>query len=298
LSTLQYLQRFKFSEQVMEGFFRPFFGGVLLDNELGTAAPLFRFYLKKFLLGRCFTPRCGIGDLPAQIWSRSEDVVRLHLRTIAEKLVMEPGHAGEGVVQKVLLNCGLTGERPVPLEGVEAVVLATDEPGAVSLLEGALPGEGRNYHGVNAVYFTSRQSLYPEPCLVLPSGRERVARHFCQCTNINPALAPGGHHLISATVLERQGWDDARLFEACRAEIAEVFPGRSSGLEPLRVVRVPRAVPHQPPPLPAVWHPQRVPGVSNVFLAGHGTAHASLDGVMQSGENAARLVLEHLQHKT
>jgi hypothetical protein len=39
-----------------------------------------------------------------------------------------------------------------------------------------------------------------------------------------------------------------------------------------------------------------MPGFSNVFLAGHSTTHASLDGVMQSGENAARLVLEHLKH--
>ena len=37
-STRQYLDGF--SEKAIERFFRPFFGGVLLDNELETSAPV------------------------------------------------------------------------------------------------------------------------------------------------------------------------------------------------------------------------------------------------------------------
>jgi hypothetical protein len=295
LSTWDYLQNYEFSEQVLEGFFRPFFGGVLLDNDLETAAPLFRFYLKKFLLGRCFVPRCGIGDLPAQLWNRVSEEVSLHLRSQAVALEKQGAVPGPARVHRVQVNSdALPADELMPLEGVQAVVLATDENTTAALLEDALPGSTREYHSVSAVYFTSATSLYREPCLVLPSGKERVVRHFCQVTNINPALAPAGRKLISATVLERQDWEDSRLFTECRREIQEVFP-EAAGLQPLRVERVPQAVPRQPAPLQQVLKPQTVPALTNVFLAGHGTTHASLDGVMKSGENAARLVLEYLE---
>ncbi len=69
-TTLQMLQKRGISAQAIRRFFRPFFGGVFLDDTLSAPASLFRFYLKKFTSGRVFVPAEGIGALPAQMASR------------------------------------------------------------------------------------------------------------------------------------------------------------------------------------------------------------------------------------
>ena len=56
-----------FSPAIIERFFRPFFGGVFLDEKLATSAGLFRYYLKKFATGRALLPAAGIGEIPRQL---------------------------------------------------------------------------------------------------------------------------------------------------------------------------------------------------------------------------------------
>ncbi len=303
LSTAQYLERYGFSDKLVEGFFRPFFGGVLLDNDLQTAAPLFRYYLKKFILGRAFLPSAGVGTLPAQMWDELEQKVDLRLGTKATGLhVTRNGRDGtrrvEGIKTISTSGVGINGEEA--LERIKVVVLAVDEPAIAALLKEHAPDDDcsryapRPYRSVAAVYFWSEKPLYSERCLVLPAGRDRVVRHFCQLTNINRHLAPHGRCLLSATVLEPGDRDDATLFATAREEIAEVFPAAREMLQDLHITRIPQAVPHQPPPLHRLWKPQKLDGWDNVILAGHSTSHASLEGAMVSGERAARYVREIL----
>ncbi|RZL13130.1 MAG: FAD-dependent oxidoreductase, partial [Hymenobacter sp.] len=48
VSTLEFLRRFGWSEQIINSFFKPFFGGVYLDRELNTASNFFEFVFQQF----------------------------------------------------------------------------------------------------------------------------------------------------------------------------------------------------------------------------------------------------------
>lgn len=50
-----------FSEQMMERFFQPFFGGVLFDSELATSSRMFEFTFRMFALGDSAVPAAGMG---------------------------------------------------------------------------------------------------------------------------------------------------------------------------------------------------------------------------------------------
>ncbi len=63
-TTLQLLRKRGISNNAIRRFFRPFFGGVFLDDSLNAPASLFRFYLKKFTSGRVFVPPRGSGRCP------------------------------------------------------------------------------------------------------------------------------------------------------------------------------------------------------------------------------------------
>ena len=56
-----------FSETIVDRFFRPLFGGVLLDRELGTSSRMFEFVYRMFSLGDAALPTRGMGAIPEQL---------------------------------------------------------------------------------------------------------------------------------------------------------------------------------------------------------------------------------------
>ena len=123
VTTLAYLRRFGWSEQIIDSFFRPFFGGVYLDRELSTASNFFEFVFQQFMQGAAALPALGIQELPNQLASRlPAGTVRLSAPVAA---VAEGGRV-------VHLASGET-------LAAAAVVLATDGPAAARLLGAGLP---------------------------------------------------------------------------------------------------------------------------------------------------------------
>ncbi len=268
-STLRYLHGF--SDEALERFFRPFFGGVLLDNELETSAALFRYYFKTFLLGRTVLPRRGMQAIPDQLRSRlPESAVRLG--TEVRSLTTE-----RGKVRAVQTASGESID-------CDAVVLACPEPVSTKLAGGT----ARAAHSAAAVYFASERSLYPERLIVLPTGRRKLVRNFVQITNVCPDYAPPGLHLLSATVLKTP-ITEADVATA-EAEIRSIYPVPTGTLRHVRTIEVPYACPVQPPgegytrtyakPLPNVWR------------CGDGVIHASIQGAMESGAATARALVQ------
>lgn len=272
LSVSEFLQRKHFSPVFLERFFRPFFGGVLLDNSLESSAALFQYYLRHFILGRALLPALGIAEIPRQLASTlPADSIRLESKV--ERLTSSHVHLTTGEI----LSASQT-------------ILATTEPEAARLLGGQpSPLPPRT---VTVVYFKSSKPINREKLLVLPAGKEKRVRHFVQVSNIAPSLAPPGQQLLSATVLDRGGLDDASLFAAAKEEIAQVYPDTAKLLNPLRILEVPYAVPTQNPGFIRHRQPPKLP--NNVHLAGDHVLHGSIQGAMESGERAARAVLKNL----
>lgn len=269
-STRDHLARLGFSEKMIRRFFEPFFGGVFLDDSLATSAGLFNYHLKKFATGRAMIPARGIGALPEQLARHlPADHVRLGARVAA---VTDRGVTLE------------TGEH----FSADRVVLATDD-GSTRRLLGYPSDTARPMLGVSTAYFASDRPLYTGPLLVLPAGKNRVVRHFIQITNVAPELAPADRHLISASILDHRGFDDETLLASAQAEIEEVFTEAGGSLTPLRLVKVPRALPAQPPGFAARISPPTAP--KNVILAGDQIGPAGIQSAMASGERAAQIVL-------
>ena len=272
-STAHFLWLRGFSPKIIERFFRPFFGGVFLDEKLGTSAGLFKYYLKKFATGRALLPAKGIGEIGRQLAGKlSAGKLRLGCRV--ERLERLGDGADAAVTE--------TGERI----GFDHLLLAAEAPATARLLE--RPAMAGGAHRTTVVYFATDVSLYKNPMLVLPAGRSRIVRHFAQLTNVAPEYAPAGQHLLSATVLDRRGMDDDTLASAAAMEIAAIYPAAANRLNPIAVIDVPYAQHLQPagfarglptPPAPTY--------LNNVWLAGDQTTACSIQSAMTSGEQAA-----------
>lgn len=272
-STAHFLWLRGFSPKIIERFFRPFFGGVFLDEKLSTSAGLFRYYLKKFATGRALLPAKGIGEITRQLASRLPEGT-LRLGCWVERLALL-GPGADAVVTT-------TGER---IE-FDRLLLATEGPATARLLD--RPAPAGTAHRTTVVYFAADRSMYAEKMLVLPAGRGRVVRHFAQLTNVAPEYAPAGRQLVSATILDRQGLDDRALASAAALEIGAIYPAVADRLHLLAVVDVPYAQHGQPAGFARGLAASPAPtSLSNVWLAGDQTGACSVQSAMAGGEAAA-----------
>jgi phytoene dehydrogenase-like protein len=269
-STVRSLRNQGFSSSIVDRFFRPFFGGVLLDRDLETSSRLFEFLFRMFSGGEAVLPEGGMEAIPQQLaTSLPPDSVRLN--------------AWVDRVERHSITL-LTGEK-IP---ARAVVVAADVTEAALLLP-ELPQT--ELHGTSCVYFVSDSPPISEPVIVLDGDGHGPVNHLSVPTLVSPTYGPVGKSLISCSVVGVPEVSDDALESAIRAQMTVWFGRSVKNWKHLRTYRIPEALPHQPhldPPM----RPVRLR--SGVFVCGDHREHASIEGAVGSGRRAAEAVIKEL----
>ncbi len=278
-SAYQELKRRHFTENgFIANFARPFFGGVFLDRSLETSARMLLFTMKMLASGDTVIPEQGIGAITDQL-AATLPPDALKLETRVEGIVEADGRA---------VGVTLTGGEEV--QG-EAVVIATDAPSAQRLLNRELPSDPV---AATCLYFSSTESLYRGPRLLLNANPDAFINNAVQISNVSPAYAPKGQHLLSVTVPGSPDLSDTELVARCREEMASWFPGKDlTKLRHLATYRSRFAQFRQPPNIYSQL-PSNVSEIGGLFLAGEYTSSSSIQGAMLSGEQAANEILKWL----
>lgn len=68
-TTLAFLRDYGFTDRLINSFFKPFFTGIFLEEELRTSSRMFRFIFKLFSEGYAAIPKQGIGAVAQQLQS-------------------------------------------------------------------------------------------------------------------------------------------------------------------------------------------------------------------------------------
>ena len=271
-TTLTYIRERGFSEQMIERFFRPFFGGVFLEDDLTTSSNFFQFCFKNFFLGDAAVPALGIGEIPAQL-ARNLPPNCLRLNTAAASV------SG----RTVTLSSGET------LTG-EAVVLAVDATASARLL-GKTPPTERAFNHTTCTYFSAPASTRPDSLkadklLILNTKRSSAVHNLTVLSDVAPTYAPADKLLISVSTQGLTHVDQPALTTQIRAELTDWFGESVRGWQHLRTDHIPQALPTYGPN--AVHQPPRLG--DGLFQCGDQTAYPSLNAAMQTG----RLVAEML----
>jgi len=268
VTTAEALAREGFSPDLVEAFFRPFLGGIFLDPSLETSSRLFAFILKMFSEGEAALPAAGMEAIPRQL---------------AESLPEAAVHYGatvESVAPGEIVLAG--GERIA----AASVVVAAEGPEAARLT-GLVPAPGA--HGVTTLHYAAGSSPLDEPILVLNGEGDGPVNDLCVPSDVAPSYAPPGAALVSATVLGVPPLDDAALDAAVRGQLRGWFGAQVDGWRLLRALRLPFALPAQPPAaLTPAERPVRLR--ESLFVCGDHRDTASLQGAMVSGRRAAAAV--------
>lgn len=264
------LHRRGFSDRAIEGFFRPFFGGVFLDGQLTAPRHWFDFLFGMFATGQATLPASGMQAIPRQMAAAlPADSVRLNSRVRALKPRSVELASGE------VLNAN-------------AVILATDARQAAVLLPGS---RTTSWAACATLYYAAPESPFSSPLLALNGvGRRGPVNHVCAPSDVQASYAPPGQALISATVLENANADDAALDNEVRLQLTQWFGEKHvKNWRLLRVVRVPFALPRNLPRLDAVKEAVRI--AEGLYACGDYLETPSINGALRSGRRAAEALL-------
>lgn len=272
MTTLQMLQQWGFSERMIETFFRPFLGGIFLEPDLVTSSRKFDFVFRMFSQGHAALPAAGMQALPQQIADR-----------------LTPG--------SIRTNCGvqrLEGRQLYLADGdtltADTVVLACDLAAAARLL-----GHSREplaFQGTNCLYFAAPTSPVSEPVLYLNGEVSGPINNLCVPNLVQSTYAPEGQFLISISVIDPaySGWDAVRLEQEVRQQATQWFGDQVANWRLLKSYAIPQALPAQNPRTSWESIAQGLP--ENVFVCGDYLAGASINGALESGQQAAGAVLQ------
>ena len=274
-TALEALRGRGFGPELIDGFFRPFLGGILLDRDLGSSSRMFEFVFRMLSIGDAAVPAGGMGALAAQLASRLPEG---SLRIESPVRAVDTGGAelaGGGRVD------------------ADAVVVATDGPAAAQLLgEVADPGS----RAVTCVYFDAPRSPVAEPLLVLGGDDGALVNNLAVMTDVCAQYAPPGRHLIAATVLgahEPGAIEPGSIEQRVCAELRAWYGDEVDAWRHLRTYCIRHAQPAQPPGrLQPLDRALRTAG--GPFVAGDHRVHASIEGALRSGRRVAQAVLAEL----
>lgn len=266
-TTLAFLHDMGFSEQIIERFFRPFFGGVFLEDALSTSSNFFEFCFRMFFTGDAAVPARGIGAIAEQLAGRLAPG-QIRLNTAVRQI--------EG--QTVYLDAGQTLTAPT-------VVLAVDAAQAATLLGRSAPTDS-SFNHTTCTYFAAPRSPRPDRLLMLNTKRSSAVHNLAVMTDVAPSYAPAGQTLISVSTQGLAVLNEAALTERIRRELTDWFGGDVAGWRHLKTYHIPQALPTYSP---LATH-QSLKLADGLYQCGDQTAYPSLNAAMQTGRQVAEQI--------
>lgn len=260
-----------FSEQMITRFFRPFFGGVFLEDALLTSSNFFEFCFKMFIGGDAAVPALGIGQMADQLASRLTPG-QIRLNTAVDRIEGKTLHLASGETIRA-----------------ETIVLAVDAAQNARLLGQPVPAE-QAFNHTTCTYFSAPQSPSHEQLLILNTKRSDAVHNLAVMSDVAPAYAPGGSSLISVSTQGLERVDEAKLTERIRRELTGGFGSEVQQWKHLRSYHIPHALPAYGPN--ALHKPLKIS--DNLYQCGDQTTYPSLNAAMQTGRQVAEIVRQGL----
>ncbi|NJB86043.1 hypothetical protein GGR26_001811 [Lewinella marina] len=261
--TMDYLWDYGFSEQIVERFFRPFFGGIFLEQQLETPAALFRFVLKMFAQGSAVLPAEGIQAVPRQLAARLQ---RTEIRTNSRVTAVEG--------DRVRLDDGssLT---------ARAIIVACP-PGP---LFPQLAGEPQRWKSTTNLYFYSNRRQKENRLINLVADPTSTINTFSVVDEVAPTykLHQQGGSLISVSLKERPDSDSIAQVEQ---DLLRHTRLPNDALSFIRRYDIPQALP-EVNPVAYRYDATQSRLAERIFLAGDQQLNGSLDAALRSGRLAA-----------
>ena len=267
-STLDLLNKRRFSKRMIQNFWQPLFSGIQLDPDLEVSSLRFLLILRMLASGASGVPARGMGEITKQLASLlAPGTLHLEARAVA----VSGSH--------VIIDGGTT-------ITADAVVVATDGPSASRLLDIPDPGS----RSTSCIWFSA--DAPPSGIgkfIALDGARDSLVRNLAVMSGVSEQYAPAGKSLIAASIPGSAGGE--RLEAEVRSHLSSWIGAEVQSWETLRIDRIMHGHPDQRAPLQAR---QRVNLGDGLWVCGDHRDTASIQGAMFSGRRTGEAIAASL----
>jgi protoporphyrinogen oxidase len=266
-STLSFLRAFGFSEKIIDNFFKPFFKGIFLENNLDTSARMFQFVFKMFALGHAAVPENGMQAIPDYLRS---------------KLLKTEIRFNQNVKSLNGKNIELESGEILTFDGL-IVACRPDR------ILPQLSGQVKPFRKVVNIYYSLAKSFIAQPMIALLTDDHFLTNNLVFMTDVSKAYSKNDRALLSVSITKPVEVND-KLEKLVAVELSAVTNINAEYFEHVKTYEIYDALPDvedMQVTIPAT----NSKAYDNVFLAGDYMLYGSLNAAMTSGRKAAEALI-------
>lgn len=269
IETAAQLKKYRFSSKMIDRFFKPFFSGIFLENNLKTSSRMFDFVMKLFSEGDAAIPALGMEEIPKQL------VEMLPKNTIQYNTKV-------AAIEKNTIIC-----ENGTLVDADTIIIATE---ALGLASHYISKSKQNFHQVTTIYFEAECAPTQKAVVVLnASTQKKWVNNLTVLSNISDQYAPEGKVLISISYNGIPAIDDTILAQNMKAELKKWYGNQVDDWKLLKTYRINYALPNQEKVADELLHSEMKIN-DNLFICGDHLLNGSINAAMKSGRMVAELI--------
>lgn len=268
-TTLKYLQDFGFSKDIITNFFKPFFSGIFLENQLETSSRMFEFVYKMFGEGKAVLPKGGIQAISNQLKDKLKNTTFIFNTNVKEVLD-----------SKIILDDANEIQTHI-------TIIATEASAFISNLK----NQETNWKSCHTFYFETRNKVINKPLIGLIADDDALINNIFYHTSVATA-SKGAKELLSVTVVKDHNLSELDLTLKVTEDLKILC-----GIEVKKFLKhyhIKKALPKLSN-LQYEISSSETKLKSTIFLAGDQLLNGSLNAAMISGERAALGVIQTLE---
>jgi protoporphyrinogen oxidase len=257
-----------FSQNYIDNFWKPFYKGILLDNDLETSSQMFHYLFKMFTEGFATIPTLGMEEIPKQLASKLKNS-EFFFNTAAVSIEGNTVHTQNGQ----------TIEADVTLIATEAGNLASKYYNKLKTAS----------NSVTNLYFVADSFDYKNPAIML-TPEAKYVNNICCMNYVSKKYASDGKCLISVSVIPNDNQEIANLEKLVKSDLKPYFNDIDTWKH-LKTYHIPYALPKQDKVinyLTAENHKIK----DNLFICGDHLYNGSINAAMKTGRLAAKSILK------
>ena len=267
--TILQLKKYGFSAKMIDRFYKPFFSGIFLENDLKTSSNMFDFVMKMFSEGDAAIPELGMEEIPKQLVAMlPKDSIQYNMKVNAienNKIICENGKLVE----------------------TDIIIIATE---AIGLASNYISKSKQNFHQVTNVYFEAKIAPTQKAVVVLnAAANKKWVSNLTVLNNVSKKYSSDERVLISVSLNGNPTVDDETLAKNMQLELKNWYGNQVNDWKIIKVYRINYALPNQKKVTNEVLNSE-LELDKNVFICGDHLMNGSINAAMKSGRLVAELI--------
>jgi phytoene dehydrogenase-like protein len=268
-NSIEQLKKYGFSDKMIALFYKPFFSGIFLENDLQTSSNMFDFVMKMFSEGDAAIPELGMEEIPKQLVAMLPDDSIFYNQKVHKieenKIICESGQVFES----------------------DKIIIATE---AIGFAKKYINASKHYFHSVSNVYFEAKIAPTKKAVVVLNASKNKKwVNNLTVMTNISKAYAPKNKVLIAISFNGIPNISDDDLAENMKNELLNWYGNQVNDWKMLKAYKIKYALPNQD----LVTNDLSMSEIQindNLFICGDHLMNGSINAAMKSGRLVAELI--------